>query len=105
MHIQQAMNHDKVIEELMKRHFQNRWSLMELSIGYYGSIKGSYVVQLEGPGRVSDVSNLSYKGRKGIIPGKEDNLREDMFMHKQRYRNWKRDSLGHFKKCLLNLLG
>lgn len=60
----------------MKRHFQN--NVMELSIGSYGSIKDSYVVHLVGHERVSDISNLNYKSRKGIIQGKEDNLREEM---------------------------
>lgn len=60
----------------MKRHFQN--SVMELSIGSYGSIKDSYVVYLVGHEKVSDISNLNYKGRKGIIQGKKENFREEM---------------------------
>lgn len=51
---------------------------MELSIGSYGSIKDSYVVYLVGHEKVSDISNLNYKGRKGIIQGKKENFREEM---------------------------
>lgn len=37
---------------------------------------------------MSDTSNLSFEGKKGIIQGKENNLRGEMSRHRQRTRSW-----------------
>lgn len=68
---------------------------MELSAEYYVSIKGGDVVQLWRYDKFSDISNFSYEGRKGIIQGKEDKLREEMSRHKQVQRSWGGAQLVH----------
>lgn len=38
--------------------------------------------------KMSNISDSSYEGRKGIIQGKEDNFRGEMSRHNQRTKSW-----------------